>query len=109
MTLEQLRQRSRYRSELTIVLHILRIIKEKGCGIILTNMLTQAQLDHKRALNLLDKLITSGIITKEVGVVSHIQTKGRKIYKLTENGFIFLDELENFYTSIKKYNLEITI
>lgn len=106
---QQLRQRSRYRTELTMTLQILRIIKEKGSGIILTNIITQAKLDHDRTVKMLNKLIIANIITKEVSMVSHIQTKGRKTYKLTQNGFILLDELENFYESIKKYSLEITL
>lgn len=112
MIAQELRQGKRYRTELTVVTQLLQIIKQKGNGIILTNLLTTLQCDHDRILKLLDKMITCGIISKEIAMRTRYQdkrTKGRSLYKLTQKGYVFLNELENFYTMLKQYNLEITL
>jgi len=87
-------------------------IKNKGDGIIGSQIAREINLSYNRVIEIIRDLIPNGLVypreTKEK-YGRGINGKIRHTYLLTENGGLFLREAERFKELLHKFNLVMTL
>jgi len=68
---------------------MLMAVKQKGGTIKPTHMLYKANLSHEAMQKYLQELLGAGLLAEE-------DIKGKRVFRLTENGYRFVERYEKF-------------
>lgn len=91
--------KTQYRSELAIMHDIMSITAHEGqSGVRISRISLKANLSHYAVIEKCQRLIEAGLIELD-------QNKRSKIYRLTEKGRKFFDELSRFQSLVHSLNL----
>jgi predicted transcriptional regulator len=92
-------RKNKYRSKIQILTEILQYTKDGDRdGVLVSVISRKANLSHAKALHDLKAMAESGLIKIN-------QSDSKRSYNITENGLMFLNEIECFHTSAKEIKL----
>ena len=104
--------RQKYRSELDLAICIMNSIKNKGDGIIGSQIAREINLSYNRVIEIKADLISQSLVFKRITRERYgrgVSGKIRNTFLLTENGGLFLKEAERFKELLHKFNLVMTL
>src|SRR5438093_3624026 len=89
----------RYRSEMGVIADILDIIMESGRqGVIVSGISRRANLSHNALMEKCQKLVGAGL-------VQSMWSDRKRLFKVTEKGVWFFQELEKFRGMVSQMNI----